>query len=246
MGSPFSKAPKTTSFVVNTESTVSQLRSELFPGGVYPEDAWDRLVAALDQDLSEIRSVCSMYMHTINNYRSICNFPLFNRSKGSSIIPEVGYHEIEANGGRFTEANAELIRKRGCVIVRGMLPKDEAGELQSELMEYLSTNNVNVKHVDASPIKDVFWSKAQVNEYYLQGFINIGRFGMIFCTNAIFCYKSSDEDEGTFSDVDYSEGTPGSLEYQSRRRSGSFHPTLLHRSAQGQGAEERDQLAGTH
>ena len=95
-------------------------------------------------------------------YKSICNFPLFNRSKGSSIIPEVGYHEIEANGGRFTEANAELIRKRGCVIVRGMLPKEEAGEMKSELMEYLSTNNVNVTHVDASPIKDVFWSKAQV------------------------------------------------------------------------------------
>ena len=61
MGSPFSKAPKTTSFVVNTEDTVSQLRSELFPGGVYPKDAWDRLVAALDQDLGEIRSVCSMH-----------------------------------------------------------------------------------------------------------------------------------------------------------------------------------------
>ena len=61
MGLPFSKAPKTTSFVVNTEGTVSQLRSELFPGGVYPEDAWDRLVAALDQDLSEIRSVCNVH-----------------------------------------------------------------------------------------------------------------------------------------------------------------------------------------
>ena len=46
--------------------------------------------------------------------------------------------------------------------MRGMLPKDEAEEMRSELMEYLSANNVNVKEVDASPIKDVYWSKAQV------------------------------------------------------------------------------------
>ena len=43
-----------------------------------------------------------------------------------------------------------------------MLPEEEAEEMRSELMEYLSANNVNVKEVDASPIKDVYWSKAQV------------------------------------------------------------------------------------
>ena len=59
MGSPFSKTSKATSFVVstNTEGTVSQLRRKLLPGGAYPQDAWDRLVTALDHDLSEIRSV---------------------------------------------------------------------------------------------------------------------------------------------------------------------------------------------
>ena len=86
----------------------------------------------------------------------------FTRSKGSSIVPEVSYQEIDPNGGRFSEAAAELIRKRGCVVVKGLLPKDEAEEMRSELMEYLSANNVNVEQVDASPIKDVFWSKAQV------------------------------------------------------------------------------------
>ena len=86
----------------------------------------------------------------------------FTRSKGSAIVPEVSYRDIEFNGGRFTEADADLIRMRGCVVVRGMLPKDEAEEMRSELMEYLSANNVNVKEVDASPIKDVYWSKAQV------------------------------------------------------------------------------------
>lgn len=84
------------------------------------------------------------------------------RSKGSSIVPEVSYQEIDPNGGRFSEAAAELIRKRGCVVVKGLLPKDEAEEMRSELMEYLSANNVNVEQVDASPIKDVFWSKAQM------------------------------------------------------------------------------------
>ena len=85
-----------------------------------------------------------------------------SRSKGSSIVPEVSYQDIKSNGSRFTEADADLIRKRGCVVVRGMLPKEESEEMRSELMEYLSANNVNVKEVDASPIKDVYWSKAQV------------------------------------------------------------------------------------
>ena len=166
MGSPFSKTSKATSFVVSTnpEETVSQLRRKFLPGGTYPEDAWDRLVTALDSYLSEIRSVCTC-MQVCNAH--VIMFPSwhfidFTRSKGSSIVPEVSYQEIEANGGRFTEAAAELIRSRGCVVVRGLLPKDEAGEIRSELMEYLSANNVNVKQVDASPIKDVYWSKAQV------------------------------------------------------------------------------------
>lgn len=98
----------------------------------------------------------------INESLSLQHLIDFIRSKGSSIVPEVSYQEIEANGGRFTEAAAELIRKRGCVIVRGLLPKVEAEELRSDLMEYLSTNDVDVKHVDANPIKDVYWSKAQV------------------------------------------------------------------------------------
>ena len=45
------------------------------------------------------------------------------RSKGSSVVPEVHFEEIEANGGRFPAASAEQIRKRGCVIVRGVLAK---------------------------------------------------------------------------------------------------------------------------
>ena len=67
MGSPFSKKSKATSFVVsiNTEATVSQLRGKLLPGGAYPEDAWDRLVTALDSDLSEIKSV---YPHTVEYF----------------------------------------------------------------------------------------------------------------------------------------------------------------------------------
>ena len=43
-----------------------------------------------------------------------------------------------------------------------LLLKGEAEEMRSELMDYLSANDVNTSRVDASPIKDVHWSKSQV------------------------------------------------------------------------------------
>ena len=78
---------------------------------------------------------------------------------GSAIVPEVAFTDIEANGGQFPEAEARIIRRRGCVVVRNMLPKTEAEQMLTDLTTYLSANNVNLK---GSALKDVYWSKSQV------------------------------------------------------------------------------------
>ena len=51
-----------------------------------------------------------------------------------------------------------------------MLPKGEAEEMRSELMEYLSANDINTTRVDGSPIKDVHWSKTQVAAHPISNF----------------------------------------------------------------------------
>ena len=84
---------------------------------------------------------------------------------GSAIVPEVAFADIEANGGRFPEAAAEMVRRRGCVIVRNMLPKAEAEQLLAELTAYLTSNNVDL---NGKALKDIYWSKSQVQDT-LQG-----------------------------------------------------------------------------
>ena len=74
-------------------------------------------------------------------------------------MPEVAFADIEANGGNFPEAAAEMVRRRGCVIVRSMLPKAEAEQRLTELTTYLTTNNVDL---NGKALKDIYWSKSQV------------------------------------------------------------------------------------
>ena len=74
-------------------------------------------------------------------------------------MPEVAFADIEANGGRFPEAVAEMVRRRGCVIVRNMLPKAEAEQMLTDLTAYLTTNNVDL---NGKALKDIYWSKPQV------------------------------------------------------------------------------------
>ena len=121
----------------NLDAT-QQLRQKLLPEGSYPKDAWEQLLDALYRDLAEIKSA------------------------GSAIVPEVAFRDIESNGGRFPAAAAESVRRRGCVVVRGMLPKAETAELRSQLMRYLSANDVRATQDDRRAVKDVYWSKAQV------------------------------------------------------------------------------------
>ena len=75
------------------------------------------------------------------------------------IVPEVAFADIEAIGGHFPEAVAEMVRGRGCVIVRNMLPKAEAEQRLAELTEYLTINNVDL---NGKALKDIYWSKSQV------------------------------------------------------------------------------------
>lgn len=96
------------------------------------------------------------------------------QAKGVTVVPELSYSVI-ANRSVSTK-DIQTIRQRGCVIVRDVFSRNEAEEWNSELGEYLDTNNYlelakekagmddyfdDLK--DAKPqIFGVYWSRPQV------------------------------------------------------------------------------------
>jgi len=94
--------------------------------------------------------------------------------KGSTVVPELSYSSIENN--KVSAEDIKTIRKRGCLIVRGVFPRQQAEDWNSELVSYLNANNYYEKArekagmdtyfgdlKDAQPqIFGVYWSRPQV------------------------------------------------------------------------------------
>jgi len=93
------------------------------------------------------------------------------RDAGQSVIPEVMFSQLCSRG--FTSDQAELIRRRGCVIVRGTFAESETNRWNQELNDYLSINNYYAdlqKAIQAGDtdraqnpnMLDIYWSKSQM------------------------------------------------------------------------------------
>lgn len=90
------------------------------------------------------------------------------------IIPELSYEQILA--GEVSESSRELVRRRGCVIIRGVFDRSEAGEWNEEIGNYIQRNSYFEKAKekagldkyfsaldDATPqIFGLYWSRPQV------------------------------------------------------------------------------------
>lgn len=93
------------------------------------------------------------------------------RDDGDTVIPEVDFSDI-ANTG-FTAAQQDLIRKRGCVVVRGVIEERQADSWNNQLEQYLKSNQyyedlakdidngdlVRAKHPN---ILAIYWSRTQL------------------------------------------------------------------------------------
>ncbi len=94
--------------------------------------------------------------------------------KGASVIPEVSFETVRDAKVSRTDINA--IRQRGCAIVRGVFPRAVAETWNTELGDYLESNDYITKArakagldtyfgdlADAQPqIYGVYWSRPQV------------------------------------------------------------------------------------
>ena len=82
--------------------------------------------------------------------------------KEKNIFPEVSLKELEENQGRFPSSVRDKIRKRGCVIVRNVIPREEVEEIHQELKEYMLRNGENPGDRNKT-FYEIYYSKAQVN-----------------------------------------------------------------------------------
>jgi len=93
------------------------------------------------------------------------------RNAGESVIPEVMFSQLCSRG--FTAEQAELIRRRGCVVVRGTFAESDANRWNQSLNDYLSENDYFAdlhKAIQAGDEKrahnphmlDIYWSKSQL------------------------------------------------------------------------------------
>ncbi|RCH78069.1 hypothetical protein CU098_001895, partial [Rhizopus stolonifer] len=102
------------------------------------------------------------------------------KQKGSSIIPQITLEEIKANGGRFPQDIAAQIQRRGCVVIRQVIPEQEACEYKQQIQRYV--NKYQIKRVNCVPghiegypkhkpqVFEVYWTKSQVTARSHAGF----------------------------------------------------------------------------
>ncbi len=93
---------------------------------------------------------------------------------GDPIVPSVSYDDILAD--KVPLESVAAIRRHGCVVIRGVFPREQAEEWDVELLSYVQSNNYTEKakakgHIDkyfstlksAKPqIYGIYWSRPQI------------------------------------------------------------------------------------
>lgn len=102
-------------------------------------ESYDRLVQALDREADFIARI------------------------GSSAVPEIQFSDVVANGGKLPEHAAELIRERGCVILRGVVSEEQATKWETELRKYTHRHSaVGGFPADNPQNWNLWWTPPQV------------------------------------------------------------------------------------
>lgn len=94
------------------------------------------------------------------------------KARGESVWPQLNYADIAA--GRVTEAQRALIKRRGCVVIKGHFPREQALGWDRAMLDYLAENRFDEVYkgpgdsffgtLEASrpEIYPIYWSKAQM------------------------------------------------------------------------------------
>ncbi|RFN55042.1 hypothetical protein FIE12Z_725 [Fusarium flagelliforme] len=90
--------------------------------------------------------------------------------KGPSVIPQVHYNEFERSAGSLKEE----IRKRGVVVVKGVVPQDEARAWKGEIEEYVRKNPSTRAFPPHDPqVYELYWSAPQLKARSHPNFLHV-------------------------------------------------------------------------
>jgi hypothetical protein len=84
------------------------------------------------------------------------------RDRGETIWPVIDYADIEA--GTVTEAARALLRRRGCLVVRGHFDREQALRWDRDIVRYVDSNNFFENY--RGPADDFFGSVGSKPEIY--------------------------------------------------------------------------------
>ncbi len=82
---------------------------------------------------------------------------------GTAMVPEVEFSEIVANNGKLPKSAEEKLKSVGTLIVRGVVPREEALGWKQQVRDYI-TANPSTGGFPANDIQvyEMYWSKAQL------------------------------------------------------------------------------------
>lgn len=97
--------------------------------------SWHRLKKALADGIKEIKEI------------------------GPDIIPKVLYTELE----NLSEEQTQEIKRRGSLVIKNVIPKEEAVQLKKDVIDYIDVNpNTEGFPKDKKVVYELYWSKSQV------------------------------------------------------------------------------------
>jgi len=77
---------------------------------------------------------------------------------GPDIVPQIDFDDLRD----LPNATLELIKRRGAVVIRNVVPKDEAEEWKQWLEEYVKVNDVTSEPETQNQFFHLYWTKSQV------------------------------------------------------------------------------------
>uniref|UniRef100_A0A093VJ09 Uncharacterized protein YbiU n=3 Tax=Talaromyces marneffei TaxID=37727 RepID=A0A093VJ09_TALMA len=127
-------------------------------------------VPRLDQRFVEIKKSLvkpENKQKVIQSYAQICKTLKdeidFIQKMGPKMVPEIDFNDVLLNDGKLLADFSDLVRERGCVVLRNVVPEEQARAWEQELLEYTRKHrNVGGYPHDNPQNWSLWWTRPQV------------------------------------------------------------------------------------
>lgn len=126
---------------IQLDPSLLELKKELAPNDpVVLNNAYKRLMESFEKESVEIKE------------------------KGSAVVPQVTFAEIQSNNGQFPPHIADEIRKRGCVVIRNVVSREEAQDYKNQIKKYINNHPKQLAGFPANDpqVWEIYWSQSQL------------------------------------------------------------------------------------